>query len=264
MTDFNQTDITCSNVYLIDENLCAGNTINLLNYNVTSLSASIVTLQSYETQWYSLYQTLINSTQSWIAAANNVQTLSGNWVNFVSVVQNLSSFWGKQFSVVIPNMQDVAVWNNYTANQQNAFIVNWLSLNFPTKNFNIGQIITVTIYLYETVKFSLNFDRSLEEPCTPNCDGVSIGCQDDACGQPFFVQSNHHGGLAGYKNCDNLFNYCTQTVTGLLGDFQYQVGCIGDGGRTLEIGLNKIGYDTHVAQIINTDFINTGGGWGLL
>jgi hypothetical protein len=42
--EFDKTDETCGNVYLIDENLCLSNSYQIINKNFATLSASLVNL----------------------------------------------------------------------------------------------------------------------------------------------------------------------------------------------------------------------------
>lgn len=104
MSTFTKTTPTCSNVYLIDENLCAGNTLNLLNYNVKSLSANVAYLENYQQKWNGLYSAFQTYSAVWVKSVDNVTALSAGWLDYATTVNNLSSSWNKPYTVYYPQM----------------------------------------------------------------------------------------------------------------------------------------------------------------
>lgn len=250
---------TCSNIFLIDETLCIGNSLNIINYNVSSLSSALGFLENYQEGWQSLYSTFQTYSAVWIQSVTNVRSFSSNWVSFSNTVLQLSGNWNKPYTIFYPQMLEINGWYGEAPTDRNNYIINWLNLNFPPQYYNDNQIINVTVYLYEVQSVAFNFNRSYDENCTPNCTGVSVGCAPNSC--PGLYQGcNHHGGLAGVKGCDNVYSYCTQVPTFSL---PQNVSCVGSGGRTLRVALNQHTNDTHVSQTVNITFIKTNNIWTL-
>jgi len=250
---------TCSNIFLINENLCLANSLNIINYNVSSLSSALGFLENYQAHWSNLYSTFQTYSAIWIQSVTNVQTFSSNWVSFSNTVISLSGDWQKPYTIFYPQMLEINSWYAESPTDRNDYIINWLNLNFSPNNYNDKQIINVTVYLYEEQLVSFNFSRSYDESCTPNCTGVSVSCSAGSC--PGLYQGcNHHGGLAGVKGCDNVYSYCSQQATFSA---PQNVSCVGHGGRTLSVALNQNSLDTHVSQTINIPFINTNNNWVL-
>jgi hypothetical protein len=252
-----KTTPTCSNIYLIDENLCIGNSLNIINYNVASLSSALVFLENYQTNWNNLYTNFQAYSAVWVHSVTNVQNFSANWVSFSNTIQSLSASWNKPYTIFCPSMIEINQWNNLTNLQKNQYAANWLTISFPPNNYNNNQIIYTTFYLYESKQVSFNFQRSYDENCTPNCNGVSVGCNGDSC-PPLVQGCNHHGGLAGVKACDNVYGYCSKQATYSA---PQNVSCVGNGGRTLNIALNNYSSDTHVAETVTIAFININNTW---
>ncbi len=247
----------CSNIFLIDENLCLGNSYNIINYNVASLSSSLVYLENYQTRWKNLFTTFQNYSSVWIKTVTNIQSFSGNWASFSKTVLTMNSNWNKPYTIFYPQILEINSWNNISSIQQKNYIAEWLQNNFPAALYNINQIVNVTMYLYEKATVSFNFERNFEETCTPNCAGISVGCKAGSC--PGLYQGcNHHGGLAGVKGCDNVYDYCTQRATFSA---PQNVSCTGRGGRTLRLALTRTATDTHVIKTINIPFININKTW---
>ena len=45
----------CSNIFLLDENLCVGNSLNIINSNVTTLTSALLSLENYQSNWNNTY-----------------------------------------------------------------------------------------------------------------------------------------------------------------------------------------------------------------
>jgi len=256
-----KTTQTCSNTFLIDENLCLSNSLNIINYNVSSLSSALVSLENYQQNWASLYTSFQANSSIWMQCISNVQTFSSKWISFSTTVQNLSSSWNKPFTVYYPTMQELNYWNSLSAsNTQQSSLSSWLRNNFPESLYNNNQIINVTVYIYEAQTVPVIFSRTYEESCTPNCVGVSIACNGNSC-PTLFEGCNHHGGLAGKKACDNVYSYCTKTAT--FGGPQH-ISCTGTGKKTLSVNSTTTVIDTHVCKTITMQFKNNTKVWNYI
>jgi len=245
---------TCSNVYLIDENLCIGNSLGIINYTVNSLSSVNLYLENYQTQWQSLYSNFQTFSSKWLRAVTNVKAFSADWVSYANTVQTLSADWIKPVTLFYPSMFNYETWYSMTS----IFITtirSWLDINFPPNIYNTDQIINVFVYLYEDQVINFNFSRAYNETCTPNCAGFSLGCSQ--C-PTLHSGCNHHGGLAGVKACDNLYDYCRAVSTFSK---EQTVSCVGTGGKLLRITLVRPSQDTHVAETKNVIFKNINKQW---
>jgi hypothetical protein len=255
MITFTKTDKTCSNSYLIDENLCLSETLDVINYNTVSLSAAIFNIGKYDKTWKNLYTILNTYSSKWIRTATNIQQFSAKWVDMATTVKTLSSTWQKEFTVYYPNMLDINYWNGLSTNAQNQILTSWLNTNFgPYKN-NLNQIISVVVYLNQQSTFSFNFNRSYYESCIPNGGGASVSC--NGCKKPYQM-CNHHGGKAGVGPCTNLFDACTVTRMQSSPD---AVSCVGSGSKFLTIGLSRSATEINTARVVRVKFQNINRVW---
>lgn len=248
-----KTNPNCSNVFFIDENLCIGNTLNLINSNVKSLSSIEISLDNQQQGWLSLYNTFVNYRDSIVTAYSNMVTYSATWVDFSSTVANLSGDWNKPFTIFYPQMIKTSTWNGNNKSYWKKYFSDWLGNNFSSDNYPQKQKITVGIYIWDAVPVPYSFSRTLNESCTPNCQGQILGCNSANCQTPY-QGCNHHGGKAGVKGCDNVFSYCT-TKTNQAGYVENKVACRGFGGKTLRVAYSVNNIDTHVRQLITMSFI---------
>jgi hypothetical protein len=255
MITFNKIDKTCSNSYLIDENLCLSDTLNVINYNTASLSAAIFNVGRYDQTWKNLYTTFIVYSAKWIRAATNIQQFSAKWLNMATTVNALSSTWQREFTVYYPQMIDIASWNSLGTTNQNSTLRNWLNSNFNPSKSNANQIVSVVVYLSQQYSFAFNFSRSYYENCMPNGGGVSVSC--GRCAKPYQM-CNHHGGKAGYGPCTNLFDACSVSSTTSIPS---PVTCVGTGGRFLSIGINRAATEKNTARVIRLKFQNINKVW---
>jgi len=62
---FEKTDKTCNNIYLIDERLCLSDSFNILNFNFNTLSANTDILMDFSNQFNSLYTYFAQNSADW-------------------------------------------------------------------------------------------------------------------------------------------------------------------------------------------------------
>jgi hypothetical protein len=239
---------------LIDENLCLSNSLKTINYNVSSLSSSIVDIKRYYSSWINLYTIFTTYSSKWIRTATNIQSFSATWLNTATTISSLSSTWNKPYTIYYSKMIDIAYWNSLTKLTQNQTIINWLNINFSPQKNNLNQIIDVVIYFTQQQPFTFSFNRSFYEPCTPTGGGLTISC--GTCPRPS-RGCNHHGGRAGYGPCTNAYNGC-----GVSPEVQpVSVSCTGAGEKMLNIGLSRSGVDRNVARTTTIRFKNINKNW---
>jgi hypothetical protein len=257
MITFKKITPSCSNVYLIDENVCLANSLNTINYNFSSLNNSLSSLQKYRSSWYSLFTTVVSNSAIWIKTATNIQSYSAIWLDTTNTVSTLSSTWTKPYTLIYPKMLDMNSWYALTTQQKNSTITSWMNTNFKIKNPRTYQTVDVILYLTQNQPFFFSFNRSFEESCTPNGGGASLGCS--GCSRPN-RGCNHHGGKAGYGPCTNAYNACSvRTTSGSA-----SVSCVGTGAKRLNIGINRSAADRNVARTISIKVENVNGVWTIL
>jgi hypothetical protein len=257
MINFKKTTPTCSNIYLIDENVCLAKSINTLNYNFSSLSISLDSLSSYRNSWYELYTTVSTNSSNWIKTATNIKAYSAVWLDTALTVSSLSSTWTKPYTIYYPKMMNIDYWYSLSTINKNSLITNWMNTNFKYTNINTNILVDIVVYLIQNQQFSFRFNRSFNETCTPNGGGVSIGCS--ACGRPN-RGCNHHGGAAGVGPCTNAYDACRVTTTSA----RASVACVGTGGKSLNIGLSRNATDANVARTIRINTKNVNGVWSVI
>ena len=247
----------CSNIFLIDENLCVGNSLNIINSNVTTLTSALLSLENYQSNWNNTYTNFQTYSSVWLQTVTNVHNFSAVWVKFSTTIQNLSADWNKPYTIFYPVILETNIWYSQNATNQQNYIINWLNLNFPPASYNNNQIINVMIYIYEVTPVTFNFYRQYYENCTPNCPGITVSCGPGSC-PSLYSGCNHHGGRAGYGGCDNLYGYCSQQASVVA---PQSVSCTGSGGRTLSVNLNNYSSDTHISKTITMQFKKSNGIW---
>ena len=259
MITFKKTTPTCSNIYLIDENVCLSNSLNTLNYNFSSLNFSLDSLDSYRNSWYSLYTTVSQNSSNWIKTATNIKAYSAVWIDTSLTVSSLSSTWIKPYTIYYPKMLNIDYWYNLSTNDKNSIIKNWMNTNFTYSNKNTSIIADVVLYLTQNQSFSFRFNRSFREPCTPNGGGLSIGCS--GCGRPN-RGCNHTSGKGKNKRhwCTNAYDSCNVSIQSSTAS----VACVGSGAKTLNVGLARNAADTNVARTLTIRVKTINGNWTVL
>jgi hypothetical protein len=253
--NFIKTNQLCSNVYLLDENLCAGNTLNLINYNTVSLTSALISLQRYSNQWGDLYTTLTTYSAKFVSASTNFAAFTAKWIDASNVVSSLSADWIKPFTIYYPKKIKIDDWLAKTNQQQVQELQTWLFFNFDPTTYAIDQIANVTVLLYQENAYTLNHKASYNELCSPNGGGAIADCTE--CARPYSM-CNHHGGAAGYKACDNLYDYCTAQNTGSTG---VSFSCQGNGGKLLSLNYSNNLTDISMARSVNYKFKASNNNW---
>jgi hypothetical protein len=202
----------CSNIYFIDENICAGDTLNLINNNFAVLSANLIDLSRNFTTWISIFSTFASSSSTMIKTLLNIENIGNTISSANSCVQTFSGNWVKQFSLYFPTVYDVNDWDGIPDIQKDSTILNaWLTSNFPPEYFPDYQIVNLFVNTNQSIPFEFGFTRTYEENCAPNGGTTTVscnGCNSKDQGYYKMAGCNHHGGLAGYGACDNAYTHC--------------------------------------------------------
>jgi hypothetical protein len=265
----------CALVYLIDENLCLKDSLEIYNYNVQSLSATLLTLEGHAARWNQIYSFFVKSSSDWFYATSNIAQFQPNWDSAYTTVTTLSAKWHKPFSIYYPEVLDYTLWYGSSNNQQlgteetykTTILTNWLNKNFAVQNYIQNLEIDLFVYLNYAKEFNYRFYKAFYEPCTP-AGGQTVECP--SCPLTLNRGCNHHGGRAGHGACDNAYKYCTQNGS----QRSFKAACKGwsekpdsgskdipPSGRTLKIGYNFKSSDTSVVRVLSIKYKNTGKTW---
>ena len=255
-TIFNKTTPTCSNAFLIDQTFCLSNSLQYINSNFNTLSSAIESIEDSGDYFNSVYTVFANSSSAWLGAFNNVKTYASRWNNDYNLVNSLSSGWANEFAIYYNKMYEIQDWIQTSATYISHDVINWINLNFPVNNFAPQQVISVYVNVYENFEFDLtDFQAYYYNDCHltgAGASGTATGCTTDCPVPGGSNNCNHHGGAAGYGNCDNYLLHCGTSTAPQTKTYQ----CTPDSGAgTIIIPANKTPYsqietDTFTARAI--------------
>jgi hypothetical protein len=187
--NFEKTDQSCNNIFLIDERLCLSNSIDLINSNFLNLSAAIDQLIPYANQFNALYTSFAANSATWNLGASNTSKGKNNYNSFYSTINTLSASWNKPFSVIYPYINLLNTWNSNTIQYQN-IVKNWLTVNYKPLDFVDNQIVYVNVNLYKIDTFNYSFSNSFYESCEVQAPSTQVCCTG--------AGGERYGGQAGW------------------------------------------------------------------
>jgi hypothetical protein len=266
MIELQKTDENCSNVYLIDENSCYGDSLSAINTNIVTLSSNLNNLFKQTNNFNDLFTKLSTCSAAIINTIYNVKNINDNFELPYSTVKSLSSNWFQPFSLYYPKILEINSWYNPTnanidtnipitsvTTTQQRTLTSWLETNFPYKNFAKNQIVYVFVNLYENFRFTYEFNRTYFEDCRPNRgDTVAVSC--NGCADNRGSQGCNITG----RGCVNAYSLCSSRSSTSKASY----GCLGYNGRTLQIYKFQEGFDRVLSRIKSYKFINNSG-WKL-
>ena len=230
-----KTNENCSNIYFIDEDTCAGNSLSIINNNFSVLSGNLMDLSRNFETWDMIYSQFVATSGKIVSTLLNVENIKNTISNAYSCVQTFSGNWVKQFSLYFPTMYSIEDWNFISDLQKDSLILNpWLTLNFPPDFFPDYQIVNLIVNTNQDVPFRFTFSRSYEENCAPNGGTTTVSCEGCGSGNLGNYRNagcNHHGGAAGKGACDNAFTHCGSPDTRTKSSSSYT--CIANSGQRL-------------------------------
>jgi hypothetical protein len=271
----------CSNIYFIDENTCAGDSLNIINNNFSVLSANLMDVSRNFPLWAGIFSRFTTTSATIISTLLNIENINLTIGSAYSCVQTFSGNWVKQFSLYFPTMYDINDWSGIPDLQKDSTILNpWLTLNFPPDFYPDYQIVNLYVNTNQSIPFEFSFSRSYEENCAPNGGTTTVSCDGCNSGNEGSYRNagcNHHGGLAGYGACDNAYNHCGGPTSHTKSSSTYT--CVADSGQRLtgtpsgplQIGLYDVpgigdtpahhtpiqAYDTCFARVYLYKYIKT-------
>lgn len=236
----------CSNIFFIDEDTCAGSSLNLINNNFATLSANLVDLSRKFPLWESIFSNFSVASATMLSTLFNIENIEDTIKNPYTCVRTFSGNWVKMFSLYLPTVYNIADWEARTINQQDSVLNTWLTLNFPPDFYPDYQIVNIFVNTNQSINFEFSFSRSYEENCAPNGGTTTVtcnGCNSGNQGQ-YRNQGCNDVSVDGRKvGCGNVFQYCgvptsqsqdSRSFTCIANSGQRVTG--GEGGP-LKIGL---------------------------
>jgi hypothetical protein len=218
-----RTTPVSSSVLLIDENLCASVSLDVLNTSLSALGRLLDTVKSNTSAVQNLYSVFQANSSVWLANMNYIASWQDNWISTSASVSALSATeWVKTTSLVCPVPQYWEDWfvsayptytglsgivpKNTIANQQ-AAIDGWLNVSFPATNFVTGQILVIQLPILQTVSYNFILDQKYKTKCdeygpmigsaTPNYCATNIATGDPVGTNYFGVKCTEHASTAG-------------------------------------------------------------------
>jgi hypothetical protein len=270
-TLFNKIDQKCSNVNLIDENLCLSNSLKFIVSNMNNLSSSLESIQNVADYLNNVYTLFTVNSSYWIQSNNNITKFAESWNDCYTLVKQTSSTWGNDFSIYYTSMFEINDWYTNETTYKNT-ILNWLTYNFPTSEFTPNQIISVYVNLYEDYQFSwtsvwtsltaqpIPFSATFTHDCHLPNQSSSIDCTKN-CPPAAFHGCNHHGGAANEGPCDNAWDHCgRETVSNGTSTYTCKAK-----SNTMSISaVNQYTTDRYTATVIKLTYQSSSNKWELI
>jgi hypothetical protein len=272
---FKKIKESCSNIFLIDENLCLANSYQIINYNIQNLSSALISLQPTIDYFNQQYTYFSQNSSKFIEVNSNLKFKTEKLNNAYTLTINNSSSFNKPISIFYETPINTIEWNsNISSNSlyyKNLF-KSWLNLYYPTNNFPNYQNIILNINLYVEQDFNLannqnsgdpsstdanlGFYRQYVEECKPQTGvSISVSCGNNPCKLPN-RGCNHHSKNQSY--CFNAYEKCSKSVSGGANS---RAGCTGTGSKLLEISDNYMTKDRYISTSINFLYQNINSIW---
>ena len=119
-------DLGCSHTHLIDENSCLGYGVDILNYNVKSLSSVLMEIENKAAAFNEAYNAFAAYSGIWLAASSNIISYGELWNQASSLVISSSGLWNKEFSVIYPEIVPLDKWYNYDPFKQKSTVKSFI------------------------------------------------------------------------------------------------------------------------------------------
>lgn len=246
---------SCSNVYLVDENLCLSKSNEIFNTNFKNVSSELYNLQNYNNMFYEVYTIFSLNSSSWMSAYSNLRWLSGALDSIYATVNTTSSYWAKPFELIYPDFIPLDNWYSNYSIYTGQTIKNWLKTQFPETSYPLNQKIIVDINLFKSIPYPLTFNKAYTETCyvysynSASCNGCGMG--DVKCNHP------DKAGKKDIPGC-NLCNNCSITKDSK----SITISCQSyTPPKTLTINYNKYVSDNFIPRVVKVKYININNNW---
>lgn len=261
LLDLNTFTTTNSSVYLIDENLCLKDSVEILNHNFQNWQSQINSIDNTLNDVSGAIDAILQESQEWTRLLNILDVLNTSIPEAFATVENIVL---KPISITYPVFIPVTEWTTkIKIHYFYSNAVNWLNLNFPVEDFSQNQIIKLNFLFQETKNFRVSYEASYLEPCiaTPlnsiECTGTPVG---------LYVGCNHYGGLAGTGACTNAYeptgpqaHFCTSEYIAVAPSNN----CWSTDPFILTTEYSYYGTEVITSKSITVEFILQGDMWAL-
>lgn len=248
MIDLNKIQDTCSNVYLIDENLCLSNSYQILNSNFQTLSTALVKLDSFGNYFNNIFTIFATNSARWNRSISNWETLSAKWLDSETVVRSLSSSWQMPFTIIYSKILDLVPYFSAETFQKN-MIQSWLNSNFR-QYISENQEVHVNLYLFHSFNFTWRYFKKYYENCVPPRSGLTGSCP--APSLPYIQCNRVTAAGKVYAWCQNSTAYCNRsaTIDSVTLEGIDKLKCSNGGERNVVINYNRTSTDKSICRII--------------
>lgn len=246
MIDLNKIQDTCSNVYLIDENLCLSNSYQILNTNFQTLSDALVRLDFYGNYFSEVYTIFAANSARWSRSLSNWETLSAKWLDAETTVKSVSSSWQKPVTIIYNKILDLVTYFSNEASQKNT-IRNWLNSNIR-QYISEGQELHLNLYLSHSFEFNWNYFKRYYENCVPPRSGIS-----GSCPSPGLRGWNCNKTVAPrVRGCADAAAQCNfpETIKSVTQEGIEVLKCSNLGERNVTINYNRSSTDKSVCRVV--------------
>lgn len=193
---------TNSSIYLIDENLCLKDSVDILNHNFKNWQDQIDLISDKIENSFAYVRYLIEDSAQWATFLSMMDTFKDVLPNAFKVVKDMQN-WQKPISLNYPVLLPIEEWS--TTAKKNYFydtIIVWLNDNLNDSQLTYGQIIKINFLFQQTKDFRVHYEATYLENCIASPLN-QITCDN---GPGLYVGCNHYGGLAGEANtCTNAY-----------------------------------------------------------
>lgn len=255
----------CSNIFFIDEDTCAGSSLDLINNNFAILSANLIDVSRKIPLWETVFANFAAASATMLSTLFNIENIANTIASAYTCVRTFSGNWVKEFSLYLPTVYNIYDWEARNINQIDSVLNTWLTVNFPPDFYPDYQIVNIFVNTNQFITFKFQFSRSYEENCAPNGGTTTVTCNGCNSGNQgnYRNQGCNDVTVDGRKvGCGNVFQYCG-TPTSQTQDSR-SFTCIansgqrvtGGAGGPLKIGLYEENSSTTPARfdpITSTD-----------
>lgn len=201
----------CSNIFFIDEDTCAGSSLDLINNNFAILSANLIDVSRKIPLWETVFADFAAASGTMLSTLFNIENIANTIASAYTCVRTFSGNWVKQFSLYLPTVYNIADWEARNINQQDSVLNTWLTVNFPPDFYPDYQIVNIFVNTNQFINFKFEFSRSYEENCAPNGGTTTVTCNGCNSGNQglYRNQGCNDVRVDGQKmGCGNVFTYC--------------------------------------------------------
>ena len=243
----------CSNILLIDENLCIGKSYDIINKNIISLSSAIKQFETDIIFFNDNFTYFSAHSANHIETNDNIKNNIASLNSLTTLISSLSTNWTKPIGVFYSNILPVSTWNTNKTSYPTGLLLTWLNSNFPVIKFTETQsiILYVTLYDSPSFRFDAGFFKKFNENCYIAAQNVQIECAANAC--PISSGSScNYTSAAGVHGCGDPINGCFKTG---VGGFTGPVTCPTAGQKVLSVSHTKTRNDTHISTSFGLKYI---------